>query len=243
REVVATARRAVPAGGGWLGEAEVKALLAQRGVSVPEGRTVRDETECLGAAEAIGYPVALKLSGPDIQHKSDLGAVILGVEDETGLAEACRRLIALPAAANAELLVEAMVPPGAELIVSAGSGSVVPNLVVGLGGIWTEAFEDAAVIPLPASPDRVREALFGLRGAPVLEGARGTEPVDLEAVADLASKVGELLVEEGLSLIELNPVIADPSGAIAADAIAKSPRDGYHQCDARAYRYYPLLRS
>jgi hypothetical protein len=119
------------------------------------------------------------------------------------------------------LLVERMAPPGMELIVAARADAVVPALVVGLGGIWTEIADDAAVIPLPASAERVERALLSLRGAALLTGGRGGEAVDVAAAARAASRVGEVLVDEGLDLIELNPLIAGPAGCVAVDALAK----------------------
>ncbi|HUB03943.1 MAG TPA: acetate--CoA ligase family protein, partial [Solirubrobacteraceae bacterium] len=111
--------------------------------------------------------------------------------------------------------------PGVELIVAARADAIVPALVVGLGGIWTEMLTDVAIIPLPADADRIVAALRSLRGAPLLMGGRGTAPVDLEAVARLAERVGEILIAESFELIELNPVFAGPDGAVAVDATAR----------------------
>ncbi len=114
-----------------------------------------------------------------------------------------------------------MATPGFELLVAARADGVVPALVIGLGGIWTEALDDVAVIPLPAEPERVERALRSLRGAPLLTGERGGEPVDLGAAAKLASGAGQMLLDNGLALLELNPVVARPDGAIALDALAR----------------------
>ena len=159
---------------------------------------------------------------PAIQHKSDIGAIALGIESEAQLTREAARILSLPEAVGAELLVEEMAPlGGVELIVAARTDAVVPALVIGLGGIWTEALGDVAVIPLPASPARVESALGTLRGASLLQGGRGRPGVDLAALAIAASRIGELMLEEGLSLIEVNPLIASPEGAIAADAVAR----------------------
>ena len=100
-----------------------------------------------------------------------------------------------------------MAAPGAELLVSARADAVVPALVVGLGGVWTEALADVAVIPLPATPERVEAALRGLRGAPLLTGHRGRPALAIGAAAQLAARAGDLLLDAGLELLELNPVI------------------------------------
>lgn len=208
--------------GRWLSEAASKSLLFERGLPIPLGGTGADFDECLAIAERLGFPVALKLSGPGIQHKSDIGAMRLGLENALELEQSCADLLSLPQAEGAELLVEVMSPPGVELIVSARGDGVVPALVIGLGGVWTELLQDVVVLPLPAGRDRIIEAIRGLRGATLLTGGRGEEPVDLEAVAGLAEATGRLLIEENLSLIELNPVISRPDGCVAADAVARS---------------------
>ena len=118
------------------------------------------------------------------------------------------------------MLVERMAPPGAELLVAARADAVVPCLVIGAGGIWTEALDDAAVVPLPATAERVEEAIRSLRVAPLLTGARGAPALDLAALARLAAAAGALLLEHGLELLELNPVIVHERGAVAVDAEA-----------------------
>ena len=109
-----------------------------------------------------------------------------------------------------------MAPRGAELIVAVRRDAVVPALVIGLGGSHAEAFDDVAVVPLPAAPARVEAALHRLRGASLLAGA------DLPSAARLAAKLAEL---PGFELIECNPVLVHTGGAVVVDAIAKeNPR-------------------
>ncbi len=206
---------------GWLSESEAKALVAAGGVPVPEMRVAADADEAVAAGDEIGYPVAVKLSSPALQHKSDSGALELGITGPNLLRDAAERLLSLPAAEGADLLVERMAPPGVELLVAARADAVVPALVVGLGGIWTEVLDDVAIVPLPATPARVETALRSLRGASLLLGGRGGEPVDVTAVAEAASRAGEVLLDSGLSLLELNPLIAGPEGCVAVDALAR----------------------
>jgi acetyl-CoA synthetase len=222
REIAARAASGPPEPGLWLSEAGAKGLLHAAGVPVPEGRRARSAEECVRAAKGMEWPLALKLSGPMIQHKSDIGAISLGIETEPDLIREAVRILSIPEAVGAELLVEEMAAPGGiELIVAARTDAVVPALVIGLGGIWTETLGDVAVIPLPASPARVETALDGLRGAALLHGGRGMPEADIASIAIAASRIGELLFEEGLSLIEVNPLIASPAGVIAADAVAR----------------------
>jgi acetate---CoA ligase (ADP-forming) len=206
---------------GWLDEVEAKRVLAAGGVAVPKGAVIESEEECVQVARELDWPVALKLSGPELQHKSEAGALALGLGSEAEVRSAHRRLRDSAISAGARVLVERMVEPGVELLVAARSDAVVPALVVGLGGIWTEALGDVAVVPLPADPGRVETAIRSLQGAPILTGGRGGEPLDIGAAAHAAARVGELLLEHGLGLLELNPVVVHPKGCVALDAVAR----------------------
>ena len=169
--------------------------------------------------EELGPALVLKLSAPTLMHKSELRALALDLRSPEDVRAAYRRLVAL-GVESAAVLVERMEPPGLELLVSARRDAVVPALVVGLGGVWTEIHDDVAVVPLPATPERVEAALRSLRGAGLLTGARGGAPLDLGAAARLGAAVGDLLLAEGLGLIELNPVLVHEHGALAVDALA-----------------------
>ncbi len=200
-----------------LDEAGAKALLATYGIGVPAGQVVATAGEAVAAAEALDYPVALKILAEGVIHKSDMGGVAVGLHDADAVAREASRILGL--AAGASLLVEAMADPGPECIVAARREGVVPTLTVGLGGVWTEALADVACIPLPASAERVRAAIEGLRAYAVLVGSRGGAAYDIDGLCVAASRVGELLVAEGLSLIEVNPLIVGRTGCVAVDAV------------------------
>ncbi len=222
RAIAATARRVrAREVGGWLPEHVAKQRLRDAGVAVPAGRVVTDGDDAVRALAALGPSIALKLSAATVQHKSELGGVALGLGSATEVREAYTRLAALAGEHGGTVLAEAMAPAGVELIVAAHDAGVVPALVVGLGGIWTELLDDVAIVPLPAGRARIERALRGLRGAPVLEGARGTAPVDLEAVAELAARIGALVAEGHAGLVECNPVLAGRDGAVAVDAAVR----------------------
>ncbi len=221
REIAAAARRPADGDGAWLAEHEAKALLRTAGIAVPDGRIATDREDAVAAAADAGHPVALKASSPALLHKTEAGALALGLADGPSVAAAYDRLAALPLPDDAEILVERMAAPGVELLVAARRDAVVPALVVGLGGTWTELLADAAVIPLPATPERVAAAIRGLRGAPLLTGGRGRAPLAVDAAARLAAAAGALLLSEGLDLVELNPVIVSEAGAVAVDAVAR----------------------
>ena len=222
RAVAAAAREGTGLPGPWLDEASAKALLAGAGIRVPPGRIARDEDDAAEIFVRLGRSVALKLVAVGMHHKTEVGAVALGLENERNVRWAYRDLVrAKNGYADARVLVEAMAPPGIELLVSARRDAVVPVLTVGLGGVWTEAFGDVAVIPLPADAARVERALRSLRAAPLLAGTRTGAPVDVAAAAALAARAGALLLDEGLELLELNPVVVNARGAIAVDALVR----------------------
>ena len=144
--------------------------------------------------------------------------------DEAAIREAVRALVEAAARAGATLrglLVEPMAAPGVELIVGGRRDAVFgPAVLVGLGGILAEVLDDVAVMLAPVGEAEVRGRLERLRGAPILRGVRGRPGVDLDALASLVSAVGrELVGDPAILEIDLNPVIAGPSGAVAVDAL------------------------
>jgi acetyl-CoA synthetase len=207
--------------GRWLAEHEAKALLRAGGVAVVPGRAALDEDDAVAAAAELGWPVALKRSSPSIQHKTEAGALSLGVSDELTLRVEYRRLAAIDGDRRPAVIVEQMADGAVELLVAARRDGVVPALVIGLGGMWTELLDDAAVVPLPAGPERVAAAIRTLRGAPLLCGGRGHPALDVDAAARLAAAAGETLLAQGLELLELNPVLVGRQGALALDAVAR----------------------
>jgi acetate---CoA ligase (ADP-forming) len=96
----------------------------------------------------------------------------------------------------------------------------VPCLVIAVGGVWTELVDDVAIVPLPATAERAEAAIRALRAGPLLTGGRGRTQVDVAAAARLAAAAGELLVDHGLELLELNPVLVHEQGATVVDAVA-----------------------
>ena len=204
---------------------------------MPRGGTAATESEVGAVVAALDGPLALKLSSPDLQHKSDIGAMELGVVGVDASLEAFHRLRSIDGHDETPVLIEQMADHGVELLVAARRDAVVPCLVIGLGGVWVEAVGDAAVVPLPADAGQVVAAVRSLRGASLLTGGRGRPAIDLDAVAAIAVRVGELLVDENLMLIELNPVFAYPAshgdgaaraakspGAVAVDAVIRRTR-------------------
>ncbi|MFC3999462.1 acetate--CoA ligase family protein [Nocardiopsis sediminis] len=208
-------------------EPQVKALIAAAGIPVPRGRTAPGAQGLARAAAGLSAPLVLKAHGPGIVHKSEHGAVVLGLDGPAAVVGAAERMGAALAGRGlvpAGFLVEEQVGPGVELIVGAvRDASFGPVLLVGLGGIWAEVLDDTTLRLCPIDRDDAEAMLGDLRGAALLNGARGAPPVDREALADLLVAVGGPggVVERlgpVLGQFELNPVIAGPGGAVAADA-------------------------
>jgi acyl-CoA synthetase (NDP forming) len=211
---------------GTLAEYEGKACLVSLGVGIPRGALVRDVAQAKEIAARIGYPVVLKAQAAALAHKSDAGGVALNIADATALEAAWRCVTESVAARQPGLaldgmLVEEMAPRGVELIVGARRDPQWgPVLMVGLGGIWTEALDDVRLMPADLPREGIIAELGRLKGARLLRGLRGSAPVDIAAVADVAARVGGLMrARPEISEIDINPLVAYPHGVLALDAL------------------------
>jgi len=212
-----------------LTEYDAKRLLARWGVSVTREILCASLEDALSAASEIGYPVALKVVSPDIIHKTEAGAVALKLKDEEELRNAFGRLLerslkAVPGARIRGLLVQEMVTGGAECMIGVKRDPVFgPFVAVGLGGIYVEILKDLSLRHAPVDSEEARRMIASLRGFPLLSGARGSAPKDIDALAEMVSRVSLMaLAEEGLAELDINPVLVldHGKGAIAVDAAA-----------------------
>lgn len=186
-------------------------LLAAYGVEVVGSVPVRSADEAAAVAERVGFPVALKAAAPGLRHRLDLGAVRLDLADPS----AVRRTYAEMAAAfGADVLVQAMVPPGVACVVELVEDPTFgPVVGFGLGGVATELLGDRAWRAVPLTDRDARELVDEPHAAPLLRGYRGAEPVDRDALADLLLRVGRLADEQPrVRALTLNPVLARPDG-------------------------------
>ncbi|WP_424535377.1 acetate--CoA ligase family protein [Sphaerisporangium viridialbum] len=206
-------------------EHEVKALLRGIGVTVPDGVTASGPREIAEAARGLAPPLVLKAHGPGLLHKSDAGAVRLGLGSAAEAAVAAgemRERLAARGITPEGFLVEEQAAPGVELIfglvLDPGFGPVV---LAGLGGVWTEVLRDTALRLCPIDRDGAREMLASLRGHPLLTGHRGAPAVDMDSLVELLVRLGGdggLWEDLDLGEFELNPVIASADGVVAVDA-------------------------
>jgi acyl-CoA synthetase (NDP forming) len=213
------------AGRGAWPETAVRRMLADAGVPVVPARLVTSAAEAERAAVDLGGLVAVKVVSPDIAHKSDAGGVALNVAAaEAGAAyRAVTAAVAVVPGARIEgALVSPMRTAGTELLVGVvRDPQWGPMLAVATGGIFVEVLQDKALAPLPVTPALARLLLERLRGAPLLRGARGGAAADLDAVAAVIARIGDLALALGddLESLEVNPLLATPAGAEAIDAM------------------------
>jgi acetyltransferase len=219
------------AGGERLGLAELMPLLLAYGIPVLTPRLAGTPEEAAAVAGALGAPVALKIASPDIVHKSDVGGVTLGLTSPTDVAHAAALMLARvrarrPDARIGGLLVQRMAPPGKELLLGAvRDPQFGPLVMVGFGGIYVEVLRDTATRLAPVSPAEALEMLDELKMAVLLRGVRGEPPVDRTALADTISRFAHLAADcPDLAEVELNPLVAGATGAVAVDARATLAR-------------------
>ena len=166
----------------------------------------------------LAFPLVLKATGR--LHKSEGGGVVVGLADRDEVRAAYADLVTrlAPPAVSVEAMAD--LADGVELIVgSVRDPKFGPVVMVGLGGVFTEVLGDTACAIAPVSVDAARELLLSLQGAPVLLGARGRAPVDLDALAEVVARVSRLAAAHPeLVELELNPVLAGPAGVLALDA-------------------------
>ena len=219
-EVRDEVRRRLAAAGRVLTEVEAKALLARYGVPRPQEMLVTTVGEAVKAAARIGGPVALKIQSADITHKTEAGGIVLGVLGETAVREAYERVLAstkraYPEASVQGILVQAMAPPGREIILGITRDSTFgPMLMVGLGGIHVEVLRDIAFTPVPIGEQEALALLNQLKGAALLGSIRGTPPADCAALAKLIAKLSGFAADHAdlIEEVDLNPVIVHPQG-------------------------------
>ena len=208
-----------------LSEVEAKAALAEAGVPVTATSLAQTREEAAAQAEAISYPVALKVVSPNVAHKSDVGGVVLGLESHEEVAEGYDEIIrsvqaAQPSAIIEGVSVQEMASPGVEVIVGVTTDPQFgPVMMFGLGGIMVEVLGDVAFRLAPLGEGDARDMIDEIQGRQVLDGVRGQPPVDVGAIEAMLDQVSQFAAEHPeVAELDLNPVIASPEGAIAVDA-------------------------
>ncbi len=208
-----------------LTEIESKQILDEAGIPTTNAHLATSADEAVKAAKELGYPVVLKIVSPDVTHKSDVGGVRLGLdspEDVTTafaeISEAVKRHE--PKARIEGVAVQKMAHPGIEVIVGMSKDPQFgPVLMFGLGGVLVEVLKDVSFRIVPLEPRDARQMVREIKGFPALQGFRGQEPADLEALEKLLLKVSAFVeAHPEIEELDLNPVFAYKDGALAVDA-------------------------
>ncbi|MCI4373046.1 MAG: acetate--CoA ligase family protein [Thermoplasmata archaeon] len=224
RAVLARARRA---GISVLPEYAARELVTAFGIPFAKARRVRTAEEAVAAAREVGYPVVLKVASPDISHKTEVGGVLLHLEDANAVREAVREMTAnlrtrAPAARIEGFEVEAEIHGGKEVLIGLqrdpGFGPVV---VFGLGGIYVEVLRDVTFRLAPVRPLSAVHMIESVKAFPLLQGVRGEPASDLAALAEAIERISQISVElPEVAELDLNPLIVRGvgSGVVAVDA-------------------------
>ena len=203
---------------GWVLEPEAKRLLSLAGIPVPDFRWVAALPEALAAAEDIGYPVVAKIVSPAIVHKSEVNGVEVGLENAAALTDVFRDFSKLEGFAG--VLIEPLVS-GIELIIGAKIDyQFGPIILLGIGGTGVEIYQDIALRMAPLSDSDVSSMVESLKGAKLLKGYRGAEPIDIPALIRLVHHFSVLVVDlaDHIDTIDLNPVKCTGTTCVVVDA-------------------------
>ncbi len=212
-------RAMLAAGAPTLSEWQARPLLASYGIGGDAGTLAQSAADAETAAKKTGRPVALKVQSADIPHKTEAGAVALNVNAD-GARAAYERVLAsarryAPKARIDGVLVQAMAPPGREVILGVNrDGRWGPLLMLGLGGVLVEAMGDVALAPLPLDRDQALALVGRLKAAAVFGAWRGMPEADTEALADLMVRLSQFAFDhaDDIAEIDLNPVIVHGRG-------------------------------
>ncbi|OGO38265.1 MAG: acetyl-CoA synthetase [Chloroflexi bacterium RBG_16_57_8] len=208
-----------------LTEIEAKEMLKQAGIDVVETRLAANEDEAVSMSREFGFPVVLKIASPDVVHKSDAGGVKLGLKTSNQVAKAYEDIMKsirekYPKAKIQGASVQKMARPGVEVIIGMSKDAQFgPVIMFGLGGVFVEILKDVAFRIVPLERRDAHEMIQEIKGRPLLEGYRGSDPVDIANLEELILKVSGFVEQHPeIKELDLNPVFAYKDGAVAVDA-------------------------
>lgn len=211
----------------WLNEWEAKRLLAAYGIPIVETRVAKDPDEAARVAKEIGFPAALKIFSPDITHKTDVGGVVLDIEDAEAMREAAQKMLQrigekVPSARIEGFTVQRMVsrPSAFELILGiVDDATFGPVILFGQGGTAVEIVRDKAMAMPPLNRVLANDLIRRTRIYDLLKGYRGRPPADLDAIAGTLMALGDLAADlPEVCELDINPLLADQNGIVALDA-------------------------
>ena len=208
-----------------LTEIEAKELMKGAGISVVDTRLATTREEAIAISRKLGFPVVLKIASSDVVHKSDAGGVKLGLKTENEVGKACDDIMkaikkAFPNAKIEGVSVQKMARPGVEVIIGMSQDAQFgPVLMFGLGGILVEILKDVSLRIVPLTRQDAKEMVREIKGLPLLQGYRGSEPVDIENLENMLLTVSDFVEKTPeIKELDLNPIFAYKDGAVAVDA-------------------------
>ena len=217
--------RAVKEGRTALTEIEAKELLRQAGINVVETRLAVSKAQAVALSQQLGFPVVLKIVSADVVHKTDAGGVKLGLKTAGQVGKAWDEIMksvkkAFPEAKIEGVSVQPMAKPGVEVIIGMSKDAQFgPVLMFGLGGIFVEIIKDVSFRIVPLVKRDAKEMVREIKGFPLLNGYRGSEPVDIVNLENLLLKASEFVEKTPeIKELDLNPIFAYKDGAMAVDA-------------------------
>lgn len=216
------------AGAGWLDSDDAFALLDAYGIPVVRSATVSMEEDPVERAAELKYPLVMKILSPDILHKSDVGGVEINIGSPADLAQRHADMLERvkffqPSARIEGVVLQEMITWQMQLIIGVnrepGFG---PLIMCGLGGVFVEVMKDVIFTLAPVPANEPEQMLHRLRSAPILEGVRGTEGVNIPMVAEVIGRISQLAADyPRLDQLDINPLLAGAGGCVAVDARIK----------------------
>jgi acetyltransferase len=208
-----------------LTEEEGKDVLRAYGIKAPAERVVARRDKVIQAAREIGYPLVMKVSSPDIAHKTDVGGVITDISNDRAAKNAFDQIYAninkrMPQARIRGVIIQETVH-GEEVIVGVTCDPQFgPLITFGLGGLYVEVLKDVSHRLAPITVAEAKQMIAEVKSYPILLGTRGRKALDINAVADTIMRVSQISQDfEEIQEIEINPLMVQEEGCIAVDAL------------------------
>jgi acyl-CoA synthetase (NDP forming) len=216
-------------GGVWT-EEKAKTVLQGLGIRVPKGILIKRKDELIDYSQDLKFPVVAKVISADILHKSDAGAVQLGIQDFNHLLESYDRMIdsarryASHAVISGVLIEEMIAEKGLEMLIGVKTDPQFgPVIVCGLGGIFVEVFKDVSIRHAPVDFSEAKQMVSELKGYPLLSGTRGSKSMDVDAFAQALSNISHFAYEhrQKISEMDINPIVVmeEGKGIVALDGL------------------------
>ena len=209
----------------FLPQDDVFGILQSYGIPTVDTLRVKKESELESAAAKIGYPLVLKVDAESIIHKTEVGGVVLNLRDKAALMASFKKISKKFAKEKPSFILQKYLEGGKEVIVGAkGNEGLGATIMFGLGGVFVETLKDVQFRLAPLSKEDAQQMIHGIKGYPILEGARGEKPADINKLAEILLRLSQLTSDfPEIDEMDLNPVVAleKGKGAIVVDARLK----------------------